>query len=125
MIAGGYANSMEGIHPWLVKFTPDGCIDTLWCATTPVWEPYELEWRKQPVVQLYPNPAQGFVTVELPGYGTEATMELFNIEGRVCLRQSIPDSGQIDVSQLAPGYYVCRVSMKDGQVSWTPLIIVR
>jgi hypothetical protein len=125
MIAGGYANSMEGIHPWLVKFTPDGCIDTLWCATTPVWEPYDLEWRKQPVVQLYPNPAQGFVTVELPGYDTEATLELFSVEGRVCLRQSIPDSGQIDVSQLAPGYYVCRVSMKDGQVSWTPLIIVR
>ncbi|MCB0531317.1 MAG: T9SS type A sorting domain-containing protein [Saprospiraceae bacterium] len=126
MIAGGYANSIEGIHPWLVKFTPDGCIDTLWCATTPVWEPQELEWHKQPVVQLYPNPAQGFVTVELPDYGTEATLELFSVEGRVCLRQSVPNSGSIDVSQLVPGYYVCRVTMGESQAAYyAPLIIAR
>lgn len=126
MIAGGYASSGGEIHPWLIKFTPDGCIDTLWCATTPAWEPQDLAWQKPEAIRLYPNPAQDIVSVKLPGYTASSILELFSVEGKMCLRQTITGTEQIDVSSLFPGYYICRISVANGQqLYYSPLIIAR
>ncbi|MDX2135418.1 MAG: hypothetical protein SFV52_11540, partial [Saprospiraceae bacterium] len=66
MIAGGYAGDNEGVYPWLVKITADGCVDDLWCAPVVSAAPEPAYAVPALEVRVYPNPASGWVQLELP-----------------------------------------------------------
>ena len=58
---------------------------------------------------INPNPASGTVTVG--GLGRAAAVEVFDIEGRLCLSFSaVPGTNTVDVSALRPGCYIVRVT---------------
>ncbi|MDX2134913.1 MAG: hypothetical protein SFV52_09010, partial [Saprospiraceae bacterium] len=66
LIAGGYASSLGNVYPWLVKITPDGCVDDLWCAPVVSAAPEPAYAVPALEVRVYPNPASGWVQLELP-----------------------------------------------------------
>lgn len=54
------------------------------------------------VLDLFPNPAQGLVTLK-----TSATTAIvYDLAGRQCLTAPLSATGQLDVRRLAAGYYV-------------------
>ncbi|WP_426058822.1 pectinesterase family protein [Hymenobacter sp. B1770] len=67
-------------------------------------------------LQLYPNPAGSQVSVALTGYQKAATLTLFNALGQVVHTQAVSGSAtpvQLDLSKLAGGVYLLRVSNSD------------
>ncbi|MBL7951715.1 MAG: zinc-dependent metalloprotease [Flavobacteriales bacterium] len=70
--------------------------------------------NEQSSIQLYPNPASSLVTVELPSSGV-AQIQLLDAQGR--LIQAQQNSGQralLDVSDVAAGTYMVRIT-QDGR----------
>ncbi len=109
MVAGGYAPLGNEVYGWLVKFTPDGCVDTILCNTVPVWEAEELELRKPPA-RVYPNPTAGRFFVELPEGSGPVHVQVLAPDGRVVLEQTLAASAELDGTALHPGLYFCRVA---------------
>ena len=107
---------------WLVKFSTDGCVDTLWCAVTPDWEPDEPEIQPRQL-RLYPNPAQETFFVELPEGDYPVRVELYTLDGRLCHQQTIDLSDAIDVSDLFSGYYICRIIGRNGHWYFSRVVI--
>ncbi|UYZ64610.1 alpha/beta hydrolase-fold protein [Hymenobacter weizhouensis] len=58
----------------------------------------------------YPNPAKDKLLVQLPAASREARLELTDAAGRVVLRQKIRSGAAVDVSQLAKGTYLLRLT---------------
>src|SRR5690606_39739366 len=64
-----------------------------------------LQWR------VYPNPTKDIITIEFSEYGTEATVEIFNLLG-----QKVIDCGNIigtqtlDMSKLTQGVYMLKIN---------------
>lgn len=123
MVAGGYSHSGNDIYCWLVKFSPDGCVDTIWCPTTPAWEPVEMEMREQE--KVWPNPANDFLFVEMPKQMKSAKLSLFALDGRLVLQQKISESGPVEVSRIPQGIYLCRILDDIGNQFNVRLIISR
>jgi hypothetical protein len=74
-------------------------------------------------VYIFPNPAESLITLHgLDKLRAEKTAIIFNVEGKKVVKQ-ISD-GQIDVSDLRPGYYHLSISY-DRQIIRIPLIIIR
>jgi len=124
MVAGGYSQSGNNIYCWLVKFTPDGCVDTLWCATTPAWEPVEVE-MKEKRVKVWPNPASDHVFIEIPEHSKPYRLEIYTLDGRLCLHQILTPSQAVDVSELSSGLYMCRTADMVGRSFYSKLVIQR
>lgn len=69
-------------------------------------------------IKLYPNPASGMVTVEVPGSEPETGLILMNLPGMQLTKMNLTKSGDIlrgtlDVSHLAPGMYLVHLFNQD------------
>jgi len=124
MVAGGYAPLGNNVYGWLVKFTPDGCVDTILCNTVPAWEAEELELRKPPA-RVYPNPTAERFFVELAEGSGPVRVQVLTLDGRIVLEQTLAASTEIDGSGMPPGLYFCRVVYPKGQQLIAKLIISR
>ena len=125
MVAGGYAGLSNGaVQGWLVKFTPDGCVDTLLCNTVPAWEAEELSLQEPPA-RVYPNPTTGRFFVELPADSAPVRVLLHTPDGRTVFDQILMTSSSLDGSTLRPGLYFCRIIDASGLRLASKLIITR
>jgi len=71
------------------------------------------------VVNVYPNPAMNKVFIDLQNFDSgNATIELFSMEGRLLLKQSVvPNSvSEIDLQSLPSGMFVLKIRDKDHNV---------
>lgn len=109
MVAGGYAPLGNSVYGWLVKFTPDGCVDTILCNTVPVWEAEELELREPPA-RVYPNPTAGRFFVELAEGSGPVLVQVLTPDGRVVLEQAIAGSQWLDIIGAPSGLYFCQIT---------------
>lgn len=81
----------------------------------------------EPVILAYPNPASSALTVSgtLPSE-EGVTVEIVDLYGRVVYSHTLPKSSQInhqiDISNLANGAYVMRVSSQEWQINQKVLI---
>jgi hypothetical protein len=68
-------------------------------------------------VQLYPNPARDWATVELPADERMSAATLYDALGRVCWTSVAPAPGplRVPVAGRAPGVYVLRLRTASGQ----------
>jgi hypothetical protein len=67
-------------------------------------------------ISIYPNPATKEFTVQLPGSGRSATVNLYDVNGKKLLTKTIRDRADIDLSNTPAGLYVVEV-ITDG-ASW-------
>lgn len=66
-------------------------------------------------VQVYPNPASGFITIEQSARQQVQHVELLNRLGQVVLRQRVQDRTiRLDVQGLPAGMYILRISSSNG-----------
>ncbi len=79
--------------------------------------PVELVSGDKPKLVLFPNPASDRLTVYLAGYDKLKVIEIFNINGQqVYAGKQADNSTILDISKLAKGLYLMKISGTDGTV---------
>lgn len=77
----------------------------------------------QAAIKVFPNPASGFLTVEVPNRGLY-TAQLVALDGRTLTGEfSISERGTIDVSAFPKGVYVLVVRSASGQLARTRIVV--
>ena len=100
---------------WLVRTTPDGCLDINNCDNITPTEDLALE--PQPEFILYPNPVDTYVTIALDDLQNfdDWNIRVFNASGQL---QSIAQTNefpfQLNTEELAAGFYFLELSNKNG-----------
>jgi hypothetical protein len=61
-------------------------------------------------ISVYPNPATDNITVILPSNISTATFTLYDMQGRILIKQNINNQDAISVSNLAAGIYIYNVT---------------
>jgi hypothetical protein len=122
VICGSGNSSEPRTHSWLLKITPDGCVDTLFCAPSPTAEP---PFSKRASVQVFPNPAQQHLQIELDT-GIER-LEITNISGHIVEHSRHGGGTQISISvaHLPNGLYAFRVLDTQGVWHFGKFIVQR
>ena len=65
-------------------------------------------------IQVYPNPANGTLNVQLEKRVNNGTLTLFDMNGKAVLSQAINgNSAQINLSSLAAGNYILHLVEND------------
>lgn len=59
-------------------------------------------------IMVYPNPANGYLTVESKTFGN-ATLELLDLTGKLVFQATVTNRAKVDLSQLAKGTYMLRL----------------
>jgi Secretion system C-terminal sorting domain len=104
-------------------------VDTALCATVDTVNSNILSFAVQPApdttaavpngIKVYPDPAKDMLTLtNLALTDQWQTLDIYNLQGRLVIA-NINVSGDtqitINVSALAPGYYICRLTGAKGQ----------
>jgi len=119
---GTFTSNLNGLTPntqYYVRAYAINATDTAYGnQTTFTTLPAGLDENGLSAVQLYPNPADDYVTLDLPGFQGTETISLLDLSGRLVRVETIEGNGQpmkhrVDVSQLANGTYL--VELNDGQ----------
>jgi hypothetical protein len=76
---------------------------------------------------VYPNPAHGLVTIQMPRSNTQARMRVYDMNGRAVLQQELHlDEGKATVSiLLPPGVYALQLTDDKGFMETERLVIYR
>jgi len=68
---------------------------------------------------VYPNPTDGFITIQLPEHIQNSNLQIVNLEGEVLLsRQITTQEAQLDLSFLPSGTYMCLIRNKEHLGQW-------
>jgi hypothetical protein len=74
-------------------------------------------------IEIYPNPARDFVTVEIPDIKTKVQVSVYSAEGKMVHTEMIEQvTTQMDVSYLKPGVYIVRFD-SDGEIVPKRLVV--
>jgi len=65
---------------------------------------------------LYPNPAHNTITLQAPNAGTTLNVTIYDLLGRILLREEIPNGGQLNIATLQKGVYFVSAEDGDGTV---------
>ena len=70
-----------------------------------------------PIVRAWPNPAGSLLHVEVGGAQQRATLEVFDMQGRMALRHRLEGGNQatLDLSALPAGLYLLQVTQEGGR----------
>jgi hypothetical protein len=121
IIAGGNTTVGTEIFCWLVKVTPDGCIDTIFCQSSDV---VTVEPEKT-TIKIYPNPASSRVFVSFAENIGPVEAIIYASDGRVILQTTLSGSGDVLLQDWAPGIYWMRVVTENGEHHYRTLMIQR
>ena len=125
IVAAGETINGNQRYIWLVKVTPDGCLDTLCSMVTAVEE--AVAPAEEVPFSLYPNPTAGPLTLAWPGalQGRETHIRLFDAAGREVWRQRrrVEPQMEIALSGLPGGLYFLQVQTE--AESWVKKVVVR
>jgi len=105
LIMGGTATDGDNKYAWIVKLTPDGCLDTLFCQTSSAPSPLKDAKNR---LHAYPNPAFEAFWVELPDYSEPSALSVYNAMGILVTRILLPevaDRVPVQSAGWQPGVY--------------------
>ena len=122
IIASGEGNIDNKYVGWVVKVSPDGCLDTLFCHTVGV---HDLAF--QGTIEIFPNPANQSITIERMNPESESQIQIIDLGlGRI-LKTAWLRAGEksttFDVSNLPNGVYSLVVLNKETTLQRFKLII--
>ncbi|HNM28034.1 MAG TPA: T9SS type A sorting domain-containing protein, partial [Saprospiraceae bacterium] len=120
IVAGGNSYINGQFYGWIIKVTPDGCIDTLLCqplAARPA--------APVPAPAVFPNPASGqaYVRYSLPG---GAEFQLYDAMGRLALQQRLPGGDRQEtllLAGLASGIYYWQITAAGEMLAGGKLVL--
>ena len=75
--------------------------------------------KDQSIVNIFPNPAEGFVTVKLPGDNTDCSLQLINDLGQTLLQTQ---GSILDVSSIPGGVYILNIKTEKYELNKKLLI---
>ncbi|MDX1407215.1 MAG: T9SS type A sorting domain-containing protein, partial [Saprospiraceae bacterium] len=115
--AAGY--TQEYVAPgrlcgWILKVTPDGCVDTL-CFTTSTGD---IESQKHEI-HVFPNPFSSTITLELPAGIHGSILEVSDLSGCVLYTKDVDASTSpinVDLSALPSGLLIYTLRDDNGGV---------
>jgi len=94
-------------------------------------ESYEKSNTMQSALEIYPNPAKSYITVEydINNKGSQSCIEIFNIEGILVKRIELSHSERSTIiplgSAFKPGMYLCRLKCDSKVVDTQKITIIR
>jgi hypothetical protein len=94
-------------------------LDSTNLATSPI---SVTEFSNMKDVKIYPNPAQQWVAIVL-NHSEMVEVSIFDMNGRMMLRQNGREQLHIDLSAFLPGMYVISMRDANGQVHHSKLIV--
>ena len=101
---------------YAVEVTQNTCVDTSSCYNIVITSIAENDFGAK--ITVYPNPASGFVTVELPEYSESYRITLIDMLGRVLLEDDLTGtSKRINLAAYANGVYFLTVEQTQGIAS--------
>ena len=68
-------------------------------------------------INIYPNPANDFISIEGFVNSKAVVAALFDLQGRKLLTQDVSESNQINVSHLKSGLYICKITHNGKTIS--------
>ncbi|MBL7828388.1 MAG: T9SS type A sorting domain-containing protein, partial [Saprospiraceae bacterium] len=109
---------------WLVKISPDGCVDTFFCH--PVASPVSEIQKENAGIKVFPNPASEQARVVIPdadflgGY-----LEVFDVSAFRVFRKRIESQEErLDVRGYLPGVYQVRCFSRDSRKTEAVRLVV-
>ena len=112
IIAVGGAQEGAIFSGWLVKVSPDGCLDTL-CNLSTAIEEYLLSEDK---LRLYPNPSNGVFNLELPieHLGKQAMFIIFDLQGQQIWQEErkVISKMEFDVPAQSSGLHFLNIEIE-------------
>lgn len=83
----------------------NGLFDWLFAQHKNIFTANDFEKNKQ-LFKVYPNPATGNITIELPQTAKQSTVTIYSVSGEeLIIQQAITNKKQIDISSLPGGVY--------------------
>jgi Secretion system C-terminal sorting domain len=113
MVAGGYIEVPNNILCWLVKVTPDGCVDTLFCARSPRVSAWQTIEEQSASVRMWPNPVSETLYVDIPESG-HFHLQLWTADGRL-VRTLESDERTMEISVAGLPQGVCFMHLRDAK----------
>ena len=99
-----------------VEITQNSCVDTSSCYNIVITSIAENDFGAN--ITVYPNPASGFITVEIPELSESYRVTLIDMLGRVLLEDNLTGtSKRIDLAAYANGVYFLTVEQTQGIAS--------
>jgi hypothetical protein len=92
---------------FIIKLSKDGCRDTLFCHSSIVATSPPLKGLGS--LQVYPNPATRFVTIELPPTLARARVHVYDALGCIVHTAALGNTTELDLRGLPTGLYIVRV----------------
>ena len=100
IISVGYADKTDGTYGFVMKLSPDGCIDTVNCWPVADSEPF----AQAEEVSVYPNPFSDYLTVNIPDYPQNAYIYFYDVMGRFLRKQRVWHGvNELDVGAFPEG----------------------
>jgi hypothetical protein len=122
IIAGGNTTVGAEIFCWLVKVTPDGCIDTIFCQSSGV----VTTAPEKASIKIYPNPADGHFFVTFPESIGNLKVCISALGGQVIFTTKLDASGAISLPDFIPsGVYFLAAVAGNGTRFLQKLAIIR
>ncbi len=98
----GDATTCHGYNDfWIVKLSPE---------SSPTSAPQTLP------LQVYPNPAQQSISLNIYAQDSALTVNITDLLGRALSRQTIPSDGKVDIAALPNGLYLLTAITPSGKV---------
>jgi hypothetical protein len=81
---------------------------------------------EKPKFTLYPNPAQDFVSIQLPENYTHAQLSIYNLTGQLISKNQITQPNQqIPITELGNGIYIFVIQTKDKIIGRQRVVVAR
>ncbi|MCV9388775.1 RICIN domain-containing protein [Reichenbachiella ulvae] len=66
-------------------------------------------------INLYPNPTDGYFTLEIPDFKGDETIRILNIMGKEMIKmEALEQTQEINISDLKPGQYILQLNTNGG-----------
>lgn len=82
-----------------------------------------VEENKIEPIKIYPNPAQDFVSIDIPKNYTQAQLSIYNLTGQLVSQKPIQSNQNIPITELGNGMYIFVVQA--GDRVWRERAVVR
>lgn len=73
-------------------------------------------------ISIYPNPAQDFVSIDIPSNYTQAQLNIYNLTGQLVAQKRIQSNQNIPITELGNGMYIFVV--QGGDKVWRERVVV-